>query len=261
MRAAAVPPVFWLSFGGVAPWRSVLPRFWGCVGSRRAVLPHWVGVARGRVARRARAGVHEISLRGRAVWYRVGVVRLLRGLDSGLRAWRVNAASVASHRAVRRGSLVRFASCALLASCVACGGEATDTVTHVSAGGSSSGAATGAPSTGGAASGGAGAGGTANGGAPAGGGAASGGRSTGGTGGTSSDVWYYWCYDWDELKNEPLPGKMGTLACPSFSELDLVEPESPYCYVEADPPEPAVPTGPEPPSGDCCYGITYLHCR
>jgi hypothetical protein len=95
------------------------------------------------------------------------------------------------------------------------------------------------------------------------GGAASGGAPTGGaaSGGASSEVWYYWCYRWEvDIKNEPLPGKVGIAACPSFYELDLVEPHSPYCYVEANP-EPAVPTGPEPPSGDCCYGITYYHCR
>jgi hypothetical protein len=81
------------------------------------------------------------------------------------------------------------------------------------------------------------------------------------TGGAPSEVQYYWCYNWSDLENEPVPGKVGIEACPSFDELDPVVPESPYCYAEGEPYDPTTSTAPEPPAGDCCYGLTYYHCR
>jgi len=127
-----------------------------------------------------------------------------------------------------------FALC--VATLSACGGETTSAEERAGAGGASN--------TGGTSS-------------------ASGGTSSaaGGAGGTTSPVAFYLCFDWDEIGNEPVPGKVVIEACPSFNGLDVAAFQGVNCVWFAEPPDPVVPPSPEEGVGDCCYGVTYHHCR
>ena len=58
-----------------------------------------------------------------------------------------------------------------------------------------------------------------------------------------------------------MPGKVGLEACPTFHMLDVELFRSNVTCVWEALPDAVVPPNPEEWSGDCCYGITYHHCR
>jgi hypothetical protein len=153
-----------------------------------------------------------------------------------------------------------------------CGQSSSDPAVPGSGGGAAQGSG-GATSTGGnSATGGAEAvggqatGGEATGGAAT-GGAATGGQGTGaqtaggGTGGLDwSTLWGVRCVSWADMNNEPKPGQVGALACPSFFDMELKESEGNCIWEPAQ--ESALEAVPEgSPTGDCCYAIAAHNCR
>ncbi len=146
-------------------------------------------------------------------------------------------------------SITVFAAVSL----AACGGQAVDTTREQAAGGTAgatdaSGGAGGRVSTGG----------TSSGGASASNGA---GGANGGSGGATPLPKQYTCRNWDELENEPRPGKVGSEACPSFDELDPPRGFVGKACVWDVSSEAVVPTSPASEVGDCCYEVYWLTCR